>query len=261
MTHFGNEPPALLDDATAERLIVGAGASADPLTIALADLRAAAAARPVPTASPALIELITNGLGTDELARRRRRGRIVLGVAAAATTTLTLSGVAAAHDVLPAPAEGVVTDVVNNLTPFTIERHRATSPLPTPADTVLPTVPGETDTGIREQRGEDHGGGSGRGDDGGTSSGSGTDDGSNSGSGSSGSGDGSRSGSGSGDSGSGGSGSGDSGSGGSGSGDSGSGDSGSGDSGSGGSTDGGSSGSSSGGSGDSSGGGSGSDDH
>jgi hypothetical protein len=229
--------------------------SDERLAATLAELRALGTGQ-APAPSAALAALFGSNDGIDEFSGRRRlrdRRGLVAGIAVAgASATLALSGVAAAHDALPGPAEGVISGIVNSVTPFHIDSD---DPVPArPNDVVVPTggqpTPGTTgDTGDRRRGGgsggSDDGSGSGDGGSGsgssdgeggsgsGSGSGSDSDSGSDSGSGSGGSGDGSAGGSGSGSdtSGSGGSGSGSGGSG-SGSGDSGSGDSGSGGSGS-----------------------------
>jgi hypothetical protein len=230
------------DDETAEALLSGHGRAEDPLTGVLVALRAEAD-RPVPAPSAALAELLANGAPEeDELGRRRRVGRTVLGVIVAGGTTLALSGVAAAHDALPGPAQDAVTSIVNDLTPFHIEPKKATpTPRPAPSDLPSPGRSGHDDHGRSGSSGEDGDGGpgdtgrSGRGESGGSgggsddhSAGSGQDDSGKSGSGKSGSDDSGSGKTGSDDSGSDDSGSDDSGSGSGGSGSGGSDDSGSG---------------------------------
>ncbi|MFN2563203.1 MAG: hypothetical protein ABR571_18160 [Jatrophihabitans sp.] len=84
----------------------------------------------------ALSDLLVSGLARDVLARRHNRSRIVVGMLLAGGTTLGLSGVAAAHDALPGPAQSVVVDVVNEFTPFHIADNA--SPVPAPTDTAPP---------------------------------------------------------------------------------------------------------------------------
>ncbi len=125
---------ASLDDDAVEALLTGRGDAHDRLAAALRGLRAGAA-RPAPEPSPALAELFAHGMRTDELARRRRHRGIVLSIAVAGTSaTLTLSGVAAAHDALPGPAQGVIRDFINSFTPFSIDSNRDQAPLPKPTD-------------------------------------------------------------------------------------------------------------------------------
>ena len=198
-------PPddASFDDAAVEALLSGAGDPADPLTAALRALRSESG-RAVPEPSPALAELFGDVPPPDELSRRRRAARITISVVVAGTATLALSGVAAAHDALPGAAQGVVTDIVNDLTPFHIGREERLSRLPVlpaaPTDTSVPGVgtgpsptgedrpsghPSDSSgTGRSDDRsGDRHGGGSGDGSDG-DGSGGGSGDGSHDGSGS-----------------------------------------------------------------------------
>ncbi len=224
---------ASFDDAAVEALLSGAGDPADPLTGALRALRGEAG-RVAPEPTPALAELLGDGPPPDELGRRRRAARITIGVVVAGSATLALSGVAAAHDALPDPAQRVVTDIVNDLTPFHIgpgQRVPRLPVAPAPTDTSVPGAgagpsptsedrpsahPGGSSGPGRshDRSGDRHDGGSG---DGGSRAGSG--DGKGAGSGGGGSDDRTSSGSGSGgggDSGDGDSGDGDSGDGGSG---------------------------------------------
>lgn len=62
---------------------------------------------------------------------RRRTGRALARIAVATTLAVTaIVGTAAAHD-LPAPAQGVVSNVVNVLTPFHIAPQRSSVQTPT----------------------------------------------------------------------------------------------------------------------------------
>ena len=146
--------PGLPDDAV-EALLTGHGDAHDPLTSALAALRRTAV-RPAPTPRAGLAELLAAGSVVDELtAHRTRTGVKLFVVAAGVAATLTLSGVAAANDALPDPAERVVTDVINTLTPFNIGNAepqngvpagRVTGPSPGPAGpspsgSALPSAP------------------------------------------------------------------------------------------------------------------------
>ena len=127
-----------LDDEAVEALLSGSGGVATPLGSALAALRRDASAD-LPTPSPELADLFAEGLRVEAVAvggplslgadgsvvdeltarRRRRAGGLVVAVVAAGAT-FTVSGVAAAHDVLPQPVQRVVTGIVNHTTPFTI---------------------------------------------------------------------------------------------------------------------------------------------
>jgi hypothetical protein len=125
------------DDEAVEALLSGSGDADDALAAALAGLRASARS---PEPSPALAQLFAAGMQRDEVAARRKRNRrtgIVVGIAVAGTTSLTLSGVAAAHDALPQPAQGFITGIINSLTPFRIEGPGQSPARPNPTDTVL----------------------------------------------------------------------------------------------------------------------------
>lgn len=133
---------ARFDDDAVEALLSGQGDGA--VAAAVCELRRSAD-RPVPTPSAALAALLASGLPLDtapidDLARRRRRRYVALGIAAGGATTIALTGVAAANDALPSPAQGVVTDIVNNFTPFDItpgHDHRRGGGVQ-PTDTKLP---------------------------------------------------------------------------------------------------------------------------
>src|SRR5437660_10446894 len=119
-------PDSAFDDDAAEMLLRGQLSGDDPLAAVLAALRATAE-RPVPEPSAALAKLLESGQPFDELARRRRR-RIVAGAVVVGATSLTLSGVAAAHDALPGPAQSVVRGIINAITPSDIDApHRGPS--------------------------------------------------------------------------------------------------------------------------------------
>jgi hypothetical protein len=126
------------DDRAVEAVLAGSGNPGDPVAAAVLDLRRTAARMPAPQPSAELAALFAGGVPVDELARRRNKSFIVLGVVVAAGSTLALSGVAAAHDALPGPAQSIVTGIVNDLTPFhiaTIGRSSTTPKAPGPADT------------------------------------------------------------------------------------------------------------------------------
>jgi hypothetical protein len=199
---------ASLDDDAVEALLAGRGEATDPLTSALVALRQTGV-RAVPEPSAALAGLLMNGLPTDEFSRHRRRAaRITFGVVVAGTATLTLSGVAAAHDALPSPAQGVVTNIVNDLTPFQIGRDGGAPRPPArqsaPTDTSVPgggagspasgqdarhgDHPGGSSSGTADPSGDRGNGGSGSPDSGGSADGRGGGSGSGDGSGGSGSG-------------------------------------------------------------------------
>jgi len=134
---------ASFDEAAAEAVLSGTAPAPEPLAGALLALRGAGG-RDAPAPSAELAALLGGPVVVDELARRRRAARLTFGVVLAGTATLTLSGVAAAHDALPGPAQRVVTTIVNDLTPFSIDVPRPSRP--TPAH--VPVVPaGSPSTG------------------------------------------------------------------------------------------------------------------
>ncbi len=186
------DSPRAFDDDAVEALLSGqgdglSGQGDGPLAALLTDLRGVAD-RPAPVPSAALAELLRTGLPVDELARRRGRRTLIAGAAAAGVAaTLALSGVAAANDALPGPAEHVITDIINNLTPFDLTPQPATS-APTEVHRPGHGRSGEPEPGD-DRSGHDSGSGSGSDDGSGSGSGSGSsgggsDDGSGSGSGS-----------------------------------------------------------------------------
>jgi hypothetical protein len=122
------------DDEAVEALLSGDPAAAeDPLAAVLAALRAAAVLS-APEPSPALAALFTAGLPLAERARQRRRRRtIVTGAVIAGASSLTLCGVAAAHDALPGPAQRVMTGIINTVTPFHIDGPGPGTSRPAPA--------------------------------------------------------------------------------------------------------------------------------
>jgi uncharacterized membrane protein YgcG len=142
-----------LSDNAAEALLAGRAEPDRPLAGALAELRAGAA-RPAPEPSAALVALLARAAAADQLSKRRSRRRaIVIGVAVAGTSSLALSGVAAAHDALPAPAQGVISGIIDTLTPFRVnDHHGRTEPDPparptdarpsAPHNVVVPVLPG-----------------------------------------------------------------------------------------------------------------------
>jgi hypothetical protein len=187
MSDSGRGMGAAFDDAAAEAMLTGRGDREDDLVAALLEL-GGAADRLAPDPSPALGELFARGLPIDELSHRRR-GRLAIGVTVAGATTLALSGVAAAHDALPGPAQGVVTGIINGLTPFHITIGRPSLPaIPKPTD-LAPGIGTPTPSGSPEEhqartddgrtRGDDGSGSddrSGSGDDAGSGSDDGSDD-------------------------------------------------------------------------------------
>jgi hypothetical protein len=154
----GLDGGALFDDDAAEALLAGQAEPDHPLGAALAELRAGAA-RPAPEPSAALAAALARAAAADQLSKRRSRRRaIVIGVAVAGTSSLALSGVAAAHDALPAPAQGVISGIIDTLTPFRVNDHhgrtqpalpaRPTDARPSaPHKVVVPVLPGNGGAG------------------------------------------------------------------------------------------------------------------
>jgi hypothetical protein len=70
-------------------------------------------------------------------ARMSRRSKLIAGTIIAGVSTVGLTGVAAANDQLPDGPQNVVSRVVDDLTPFTIDRAHPTAPTgrPSPTDT------------------------------------------------------------------------------------------------------------------------------
>jgi hypothetical protein len=111
----------------------GSGEFGDPspvVTQFLSDLRVLGE-DPAPAPSAELAALFA-GASSLAVARARRstlaRHRVGLAIAAIAVSTAGLTGVAAAHDSLPQPAQLVVSRVVNDLTPFHVDPSRANGP-------------------------------------------------------------------------------------------------------------------------------------
>jgi hypothetical protein len=173
---------AHLSDAALEALLLGRGDPTDALVGALAALRGMPQ-QWAPEPSAALAAMLATGLVGEEISRPRRRARIVISVVAG-STTLALSGVAAAHDALPGPAQTVVTDIVNNLTPFHLDRRdgamRPPPVAPSPTATAPPPLAqsgtatvGRSDGQIGDpgsdaRSGDEDGAGTGSGDPGGS---------------------------------------------------------------------------------------------
>ena len=128
------------------------GEFSDPsplVTQFLTDLRALGDG-PAPPPSDELAALFS-GASSITAARQGRsvfaRHRVGLVIAAAAMSTAALTGVAAAHDRLPQPAQTVVARVVNDLTPFHVDPSHVPAPPAThpsgPAATPTHTEPSE----------------------------------------------------------------------------------------------------------------------
>lgn len=127
------EDPIGLDDLAIEALLSGLGSDfatsldaippgAEPLMFAMMDLRALGEG-PAPKPSPELDFMM--GAKIIPLyppnARRRSRIKVTGAFAAAASVALGLVWTAAANQQLPDGAQGIVSKVVNNLTPFHVE--------------------------------------------------------------------------------------------------------------------------------------------
>lgn len=97
----------------------------------VAELRALGAG-PAPAPSPALEALLAGVIPLASRAPRSFRHRRAYLIGAAAASVIALTGVAAAHDSLPQPAQLLVAHVVNVLTPFHIDLSSAPSQEPRP---------------------------------------------------------------------------------------------------------------------------------
>jgi hypothetical protein len=134
------------DDVAVELLLsgVGSGNSDADLAEFLGELRQLGdGAAPAPNED--LAALLTNGLPAIRIAgRRSRRHKIAAGIVVGGIATFGVAGVAAANDGLPNGAQGVVSRVVNDLTPFHVD---STPTPPPPASTparrpaVVPRLP------------------------------------------------------------------------------------------------------------------------
>lgn len=106
--------------------------------------------RPATPAAADPAAALLAALPPAELARRTRVGRTVLAGVLAGGVTLGLTGVAAAHDALPDPAQTVVRSVMNTLTPFHVDlpaghdkhdlRPDGAAPAPAPGRRFAPTL-------------------------------------------------------------------------------------------------------------------------
>ncbi|SHH01679.1 hypothetical protein SAMN05443575_3098 [Jatrophihabitans endophyticus] len=100
------------------------GVADDELAAVLGALRdAGRRAAPEPSA-----ELAAVFAGATPMRRSRRTAQVVLGAVVVGATTFAATGVAAANDALPGPAQHLVTGVVNGITPFRIAEPAAHSP-------------------------------------------------------------------------------------------------------------------------------------
>ncbi|MEO8889315.1 MAG: hypothetical protein ABI429_08540 [Jatrophihabitantaceae bacterium] len=133
--NFGNESDALVGAAAAS-------GEAAVVTQFLTDLRTLGQG-PVPTPSAELAAVI--GAAESLVARRRHRalGLVVRRLALTAAAVLVAMTALAANHSLPAPAQRVVSNVVNTITPFHIDPARVDDRPPKPTQFPVPhsTVP------------------------------------------------------------------------------------------------------------------------
>lgn len=160
----------------------------DAVTQFLTDLRSLAdGPAPAPSA-----ELLAAFGGAVPLASRRRPARRVLA-AAAAVAVLGGTGVAAARNQLPEPAQRLVSRVVDVLTPFHLDPADRVAPkpapnvpaLPLPSQSPTPAAPAGPGDTPDPSGTEDHRGGTPSGSEDGTGAGSGSEGGTDGGTGSS----------------------------------------------------------------------------
>ncbi len=173
------------DGPETDRLLTDA-AAADLVTGFLAELRAFADG-PAPEPSAELLAAF-GGASPLSARRRQRAGRLGTGslgarrltaVAAAAVTAVGLTGVAAARNELPGPAQRMVARVVEVLTPFDLDPAQRVAPKPSrpvvpvpasqspagPAPTDPATTPGsDRPGGTGDNAGPGQDGGPGAGD-------------------------------------------------------------------------------------------------
>jgi hypothetical protein len=138
-----------LGDREVEALLAGREVPGEErLTAALGLLRAAGDL-PAPPPSAALAVVLRDGLalpGPAALPGRARPGRRVVGVAATLVAALGITVGAAAADVLPAPVQARVADIVGRLTPLE---------LPRPADRRAPAGDAPVSPGAPGSDGDD----------------------------------------------------------------------------------------------------------
>lgn len=160
----GQTPEPLIEELLAE-----AGPGTPALGRLLGELRALGTG-PVPTPSAELDAYLGTPRGVESLdARRHRRARRAALVGVAAACTVTLTGVAAASDVLPGPAQRVVSRVVNDTTGLHIGGDSGSDRTPHhPPAGVLPTTARDDQTSTSPT---EPGSGDGTGDNGGGPSG------------------------------------------------------------------------------------------
>jgi hypothetical protein len=169
----------------------GSAGEQDDVARFLVEMRALGEGDP-PAPSAELAALLS---GATPLRTRRPLYRVAARSALVAAACIVALVVAAASHSLPQPAQRVVSDFVDVLTPFEIAPDHTIAPSLTPSPTPTRTKPvvgppadesspGGSDDGTSSGGGSDDGTSSGGGSDDGTSSGGGSDDGATSGSGS-----------------------------------------------------------------------------
>lgn len=124
-----------LDDRKVEALLAGRDVPGEQGLAAALRLIRSTVALEAPAPSAALVAVLQDGLalpGPAGLPSRARRGAQAGGVAAAVMAALALTVGAAAADVLPAPLQTKVADIVGRLTPIDLPRRAGDAP---PSDT------------------------------------------------------------------------------------------------------------------------------
>jgi hypothetical protein len=139
MRRYGDDRDEMTASVTGDS---GAGASA-AMTTFLADLRAIGEG-PIPEPSPELAALLDGDepVSSGRVMRLRRRHIVLV---TAASVLIGGTGAAAATGRLPQPAQRLVSDVIDRLTPFTVPSARPGTPSGPPAQAppqaVVPVVP------------------------------------------------------------------------------------------------------------------------
>lgn len=144
MSRFSDEYDEMTDGQGVRRGAGGAAAAGDDVTRFLTEMRALGEV-PAPEPSAELAALLAGA--TPMTLYRRRALRVVLRTAVVAALMLSALVVAAANHSLPRPAQRVVSNVVNDLTPFHIDSDRSgpgvVPPMPSdkPTNRIRPTAP------------------------------------------------------------------------------------------------------------------------